>query len=125
VSIDQKLLEEQQRGLKRADEYENGIRYLALGFDFKYSKEAEDEYFESIILQLDDGEDIEFRVSEFTTEFLSDSTLVNNIEFFLLEEEAGSKLSTIVQKGYVKNITTRLETLWEVYKLFRKWGRDE
>jgi len=125
VSIDQKLLEEQQRGLKRADEYENGIRYLALGFDFKYSKEAEDEYFESIILQLDDGEDIEYRVLEFTTEFLSDSTLVNNIEFFLLEEEAGSKLSTIVQKGYVKNITTRLETLWEVYKLFRKWERDE
>jgi len=125
VSIDQKLLEEQQRGLKRADEYENGIRYLALGFDFKYSKEAEDEYFESIILQLDDGEDIEYRVLEFTTEFLSDSTLVNNIEFFLLEEEAGSKLSTIVQKGYVKNITTRLETLWEVYKLFRKWEGDE
>lgn len=125
MSIDQKLLEEQQRGLKRADEYENGIRYLALGFDFKYSKEAEDEYFESIILQLDDGEDIEYRVLEFTTEFLSDSTLVNNIEFFLLEEEAGSKLSTIVQKGYVKNITTRLETLWEVYKLFRKWERDE
>lgn len=125
MSIDQKLLEEQQRGLKRADEYENGIRYLALGFDFKYSKEAEDEYFESIILQLDDGEDIEYRVLEFTTEFLSDSTLVNNIEFFLLEEEAGSKLSTIVQKGYVKNITTRLETLWEVYKLFRKWEGDE
>ena len=123
MSIDQKLLEEQQRGLKRIDE--DNIRYLALGFDFKYSKEAEDEYFESIILQLDDGEDIEFRVSEFTTEFLSDSTLVNNIEFFLLEEEAGSKLSTIVQKGYVKNITTRLDTLWEVYKLFRKWGRDE
>jgi len=123
MSIDQKLLEEQQRGLKRIDE--DNIRYLALGFDFKYSKEAEDEYFESIILQLDDGEDIEFRVSEFTTEFLSDSTLVNNIEFFLLEEEAGSKLSTIVQKGYVKNITTRLETLWEVYKLFRKWERDE